>query len=74
MIKFFFDQPVKKSSDNIRKIAILKEMITLLGGCLLIYNYFNNYYKMIGIGLSKQRALEADSKAMQQINFTGNLK
>ena len=29
---------------------------------------------MIGIDLSKQRALEADSKAMQQTNFTGNLK
>ena len=28
---------------------------------------------MIAIDLSKQQALEADSKAIQQINFTGNL-
>ena len=28
---------------------------------------------MIGIDLSKQQALEADPKAMKQINFTGNL-
>ena len=28
---------------------------------------------MIAIGLSKQQALDADPKAIQQINFTGNL-
>ena len=28
---------------------------------------------MIGIDLSKQQALNADSKATQQISFTGNL-
>ena len=28
---------------------------------------------MIAIDLSKQKALDADPKAMQQINFTGNL-
>ena len=28
---------------------------------------------MIAIDLSKQQALDTDSKAIQQINFTGNL-
>ena len=28
---------------------------------------------MIAIDLSKQQALDADPKAMQQVNFTGNL-
>ena len=28
---------------------------------------------MIAIDLNKQQALDADPKAMQQINFTGNL-
>ena len=28
---------------------------------------------MIAIDLSKQKALDANSKAIQQINFTGNL-
>ena len=28
---------------------------------------------MIGIGLSKQQALETDPKAIQQFNFTGTL-
>ena len=41
--------------------------------CLLDYSYFRNYYKMIAIDLSKQQALNADPKTIQQINFTGNL-
>ena len=41
-------------------------------GCLLDYNYFNNYYKMIAMYLSKQQALDADPKAIQQISFIGN--
>ena len=30
-------------------------------------------YKMIAVDLSKQQALDADPKAIQQINFTANL-
>ena len=37
------------------------------------YNYFNNYNKMIATDLSKQQALNADPKAIQQIDFTANL-
>ena len=50
-------------------------MITqrLHNDCLLDYNYLKNYYKMIAIDLSKQKALDADPKAMQQINFNGDL-
>ena len=32
-----------------------------------------NYYKIIAIDLSKLQVLDADPKAIQQINFTGNL-
>ena len=39
----------------------------------LDYIYFTNYYKMIAVHLSKQQALDADPKAIQQINFTANL-
>ena len=42
-------------------------------GCLLAYNYLNNYYKMIAINLSLQEALDPDAKAIQHINFTANL-
>ena len=42
-------------------------------GCLLDFNFFNSYYKMIAIDLSKQQGFDADPKVIQQINFTGNL-
>ena len=41
---------------------------------LLDYNYFKENYKLIAIDLSKQQKLDADPKAIQQINFTGNLE
>ena len=42
-------------------------------GCLLNYSYFKNCYKMIAIDLSKQQFLDADPRAIKQINFTANL-
>ena len=71
----FFDQPVKndlRTHDNIRKIAI-GQGDDYTTGCLLDYPYFKNYYNLIAIDLSKQQKLDADPKAIQQINFTGNL-
>ena len=72
--KNFFDQPVKndfKISDSVRKITTVQgdDYST---GCLLDYNYFKDYYKMVAIDLSKQQALDADPKAIQKIIFTGN--
>ena len=37
------------------------------------YSYFKENYKLIAIYLSKQQALDADPRAIQQINFTANL-
>ena len=37
------------------------------------YKYVKDVYKVIGIDLSKQRELDADPRAIQQINFTGNV-
>ena len=74
----FFDQPIRiiyvslTTYDHIWKIAT-GQGDHYITGCLLDYNYFKNYYKIIAINLSKQQALDADPKAIQQINFTGNL-
>ena len=73
--KNFFDQPVKNelvTYENIRKIAI-GQGDDYTTGCLLDYNYFKKYFQMIAINLSNQQALDADPKAIQPINFTGNL-
>ena len=40
-------------------------------GCLLDFVYFKNNYRLIAADLSKQKALDADPKAIQQIIFTG---
>ena len=34
-------------------------------GSLLDYNYFKRYYKMMVMDLSKQKALDADPKAIK---------
>ena len=61
-----------RTYDNNRKIAT-GQGDDYTTGCLLDYNYFNKHYKMIAIDLSKQEALNADPKSIQQGNFTGNL-
>ena len=71
----FFDQPIKDNKvtyENIRKVATGKgdDYTT---GCLLDYSYFRDSYKMVAIDLSRQQALDADPRAIQQINFTANL-
>ena len=73
--KHFFDQPINsmnKTYENIRKIAT-GQGDDYTTGCLLDYPYFKDHYKMIAIDLSKQQALDADPRAIQQINFTANL-
>ena len=54
--------------ENIRKIVASKGH-EYTNDCLLEYPYFKDEYKLISIDLSKQQALDADPKAMQQINF-----
>ena len=80
--KTFFDQPTRNNKipyGNIRKIAT-DQGDDFTTGCLLDYPYFKGNYKMIAIvnvskanNLSKQQALDADPRAIQQINFTANL-
>ena len=70
-----FDQAIDsmtKTYENIRKIAMCQGN-DYTTGCLLDYTYFKDHYKMIAIDLSKQQALDADARAIQQINFMANL-
>ena len=72
--KNFFDQPIK--NDKVT-YEIIRKIATGWGddyatGCLVDYTYFKKY-KMIAVYLSKEKALDVDPKAIQQINFTENL-
>ena len=42
--------------------------------CLLDYEFIKNYYRLIAVDLSRQKELDADPKAIQQIEFVGQLK
>ena len=72
----FFSKPVK---NNLRTYDNSQKIVTVQGdgyttSCQLDYIYFNKYYKMIAIDLSKQHTSDADLKPIQQSTFTGNLQ
>ena len=71
----FFEQPINsmnKTYENIRKIATGK-WDDYTTDFLLDYPYFKENYKMIAVDLSRQNELDADPRAIQQINYTANL-
>ena len=41
---------------------------------MLDYDYFQNYYKLIAIDLSKQQVLQENEDLIQQISFIGRLE
>ena len=69
MKKNFFDQPVKntlRTYDNIGKMAT-GQGDDHTTSCLLDYNYFNKYYKMTAITLSKLQAFNGDPKQYKKL-------
>ena len=72
----FYDQPINgsiKQYDEIRKISKRKDD-DYTTGCLLDFDYFEKNYRIIAADLSKQKVLDADSRAIQQIIFIGKIK
>ena len=72
----FYDQPI---NDTIKQYDKIREIATGQGddyttGCLLDYQYFKDHYNLIAIDLSKQKEWDADSRAIQQIEFYRMLK
>ena len=71
-----YDQPINnsiKQYDKIRKIST-GQGDDYTADCLLDYSYFRKNYRLIAADLSKQKALDVDSRAIQQIIFTGKIK
>ena len=72
----FYDPPINdsiKQHDEIRKIST-GQGDDYATGCLLNFIYFEKNYRFIAADLSKQKALDADSRAIEQIVFTGKIK
>ena len=72
----FCDQPINdsiKQYDEVRKIST-GQGDDYTTGCLLDFAYFEKNYRLIAADLSKQKALDADSRVIQQIICTGREK
>ena len=69
----FYDQPINdiiKQYDEVRKVSTgYGDDYTT--GCLLDYAYFKDNYRLIAVDLSKQKDLDVDPTAIQQIAFQG---
>ena len=66
----FFNQTIK---NDFRTYDIIQKIATDQGDDYT-NPYFKEYYKLIGIDLSKSQKLDADPKTIQKINFAGYLK
>ena len=62
-----------KQYDEFRKIST-GQGDDYTTGCVLNFDYFEKNYRVIAADLSKQKALDADSRVIQQIIFTGEIK
>ena len=74
--KNFCDESVNdqiKRYDEIRKTATW-ERDDYTTGCLLYCQYFKGHYELIAVDLSKQKELDANSRAVHQIDFYGLLQ
>ena len=72
----FYDQPI---NDSIKQYDEVRKISTVQGGdyttgCLLDFAYFEKNYRLTAADLSKQKALDADSRVIQQIVFTVKIK
>ena len=72
----FYDQPI---NDQIKMYNEIRKITTGKGddytrSCLLDYQFFKNHHQLICCNLSKQAILDADPRAIQQIEFYGKLE
>ena len=73
MEESFYDQLINdliKQYDEVRKVST-GQGDDYTTGCLLDYAYFKDNYRLIAVDLSKQKALDADPRAIQQKVFQG---
>ena len=69
----FYDQPINdliKQYDDVRKVST-GQGDDYRTDCLLDYAYFEDNYKLIKVDLRRQKVLDADPRAIQQIVFQG---
>ena len=69
----FFDLSIKTEEEAYEKIIDISRNNEYTTGNLLDYVYFEKYFKLIAIDLSKQQALQENEELIHQVNFIGRL-
>ena len=66
-----YDNPIESDIEKYRELkkAMIGKGEDYTIGSLLDYNYFKKHYKLVAVDLSKQKELDADPRAIQQIEF-----
>ena len=72
----FYDQPI---NDLVKQYGEFRKTATWQGddyttGCLWGYPFFKDHYNLTAFDLSKEKELDADSRAIQQTEFYEMLK
>ena len=64
--KIFYDQVIDYDITRYKQIRKLTtaQVEDYTSGCLLDYDYVKNHYRLMAIGLSRQKELDADPKAI----------
>ena len=65
----FYDNPTESDIKKYRKLTKVMTGEDNTTGSLFDFNYFNKHYKLVAVDLSKQKELDADPRAIQQIEF-----
>ena len=72
----FYDWAI---DSNVKQYEEIRKVTTGQGedyvtGCLLDCDYIKNHYRLTEVDLSRQKELDVDPKAIQQIEFVEQLK
>ena len=67
----FYDNPIESDIEKYRELTkvIIGKGEDNTTGSLFDLNYFDKHYKLVAVDLSKQKELDADPRAIQQIEF-----
>ena len=67
----FYDNPIENDVEKYRELkrVMIGKGEDYTAGSLLDFDYFKKHYKLVAVDLSKQKELDADPTAIQQIEF-----
>ena len=67
----FYDNPIESDIEKYKELkkVMIGKREDYTTGSLLDYNYFDKHYKLVAVNLSKQKEIDADPRAIQQIEF-----